>query len=533
MTKNIASTMMWAKLEWYREYLDGAEAMALANDWDAQEAVDQVVRHLIETDLFYLLVCVLGRADAIKPFLFDRCNDVQKEPDGRLDLWSREHYKSTIITFAKTIQDIILNPEITIGIFSHTKPIARAFMRQIKYELETNEDLKRLYPNIFWANPKKECPQAGVQWGEDKGITVRRSTNPKECTVEAHGLVDGQPTSKHFSLLVYDDVVTRESITTPEMIEKTTDALALSYNLGAHGGQRRFIGTRYHYFDTYQTILKRGTVIPRIHPATHNGKHEGVPVMLTRAQLDEKRRDMGSYVYSCQMMQDPKADGSMGFKEEWLRYFDTEPELHTLNIYMVVDPANEKRKKNDYTTIWVFGLGPDRNYYLLDGVRDRLNLTERTDALFKLHYEYVPTLVGYERYGMQADIQHIETVQDDRSYRFPIQELKGSTPKPDRIRRLIPVFEQARMWLPRQLWYTTVEGKRIDLVKAFIEEEYTSFPVCAHDDMLDDMANIVHPDMTATFPRVKPRKKKESWEDRLNKKMRQLQSQGTGSAMTE
>jgi len=130
---------------------------------------------------------------------------VQASPNDRLDLWFREGYKSTIITFALTIQDILNDPEITIGLASHTRPIAKAFMRQIKREFEGNETLKSWFPDILYANPQKESPK----WSEDEGIVVIRKSNPKEATIEAWGVVDGQPTSKHYKLLVYDDIVTR------------------------------------------------------------------------------------------------------------------------------------------------------------------------------------------------------------------------------------------------------------------------------------------------------------------------------------
>jgi hypothetical protein len=74
---------------------------------------------------------------------------------------------STVITFALTIQDILRDPEVTIGIFSHTRPIAKAFLRQIKQEFERNERLKRWFPDILWADPRKDSPK----WSEDEGIT--------------------------------------------------------------------------------------------------------------------------------------------------------------------------------------------------------------------------------------------------------------------------------------------------------------------------------------------------------------------------
>jgi phage terminase large subunit-like protein len=454
----------------------------------------EALRWLCRNDLFFLLRYGLNRADCDNDWVFARCREVQAAPDDHLDLWAREHYKSTIITFAKTIQDILCEPEITIGIFSHTRPIAKGFLRQIKRELESNDALKAWFPDILWAHPHKEAPK----WSEDDGIIVKRKSNPKEATVEAWGVVDGQPTSKHFDILNYDDIVTKESVTSPEMMAKTTEALVLSYNLGAHGGARRFIGTRYHYNDTYRTIIERGTVTPRIYAATADGKVDGEPVFLTRETLADKRRDMGPYVFGCQMLQDPKADEAQGFKDEWLRHSPADP--RGLNIFMLFDPASAKKKDSDYTSGWVLGFGSDRNVYVLDMVRDRLSLTQRADLVMGWHRRWRPLAVGYERYGMMADIEHILDVQERENYRFPIIELGGQMPKNDRIRRLIPWFEAGRVWLPPRLEKTNYEGRSVDLVKAFIDEEYQPFPVGQHDDMLDALARFLDEDFPAEWP---------------------------------
>jgi hypothetical protein len=141
------------------------------------------LRRLCRTDLFFPLVYGLGRRDADNDWCFARCREVQAEPNGYLDLWARDHYKSSIITFALTIQDVLNDPEVTIGIFSHTRPNAKAFLRQIKQERERNELLKELFPDILWAGPQKDSSK----WSEDDGIIVKRKTNPKESTIEAWG----------------------------------------------------------------------------------------------------------------------------------------------------------------------------------------------------------------------------------------------------------------------------------------------------------------------------------------------------------
>lgn len=454
-----------------------------------------ILRWMAQNDLFFLLTRVLGRMDANRQWIFERCREVQASPNGNLDLWARFHYKSTIITFALTIQDILRDPEVTVGIFSHTRPIAKAFLRQIKREFEQNTLLQSLFPDVLYERPDIQSPQ----WTEDGGIIVRRSSNPKEATLEAHGLVDGAPVSRHFSTLVYDDVVTKDSVTNPEQIKKTTEALELSYALGTETSVRRMVGTRYHANDTYATVLARGTMRSRCYPATKDGTDAGEPVLISGETLAKYRRDMGPYTFAAQMLQNPTADKSSGFKREWLRFFD-QSDGGGMNRYIVVDPANEKKRSSDHTAMWVIGLGGDSNYTILDFVYDKLSLKERADWLLKLHREWKPLRVGYEKYGKDSDIDHMRYVQDQVNYRFEITELGGRLSKNDRIRRLVPLFEQGRIYLPRAIYYTQHDGRQVNLIEEFLIHEYDAFPVARHDDALDALSRICDEDMFIVAP---------------------------------
>lgn len=507
--------------DYYRLFFDSVSKLPLADQRTA-------LRHQARTDLYYLLRYLLNRPDVEHIWLWQRCQEVQKNPDGYLDLWARGHYKSTIITFAKTIQDILGSHgddplpcyegiELTFGIFSHSRGIAKAFLRQIRDELEKNEELLELFPDILYEKPERDAPR----WSEDSGIVVKRKSNPKEATVEAWGLVDGQPTSKHFNVLIHDDAVTLESVTTPEMVKKTTDAWALSLNLGDRRPRKRMPGTRYAFGDTYREVMAREAMIPRIHTATDDGTPKGNPVFLTPEELAEKQREMGPYVASAQLYQNPVTDSKQNFQRAWLDHrYQSNIGTDSMTRVLLCDPANAKTKKSDWTAMAVIGLGQDRNYYLLDFLRDRLNLIERTNELFRLHRKWKPHFVGYEEYGKDSDIQHIETVMAGGNgrapYHFEILPLGGSLSKVDRINRLIPIAAEGRLWLPEVLYRTLHDGKLEEQIIVLIEQEFLAWPVPVHDDGMDVISRVFDvPDLSFPDPEPEPDK-----DDRYNRKSR-------------
>jgi hypothetical protein len=76
------------------------------------------------------------------------------------------------------------DPEITIAIFSVVKPIAQAFLNQIKEEFEQNEVLKKAFNDVLYANPRQlgtarpcalSCPHLFRAFGKPPYEPQRRS----------------------------------------------------------------------------------------------------------------------------------------------------------------------------------------------------------------------------------------------------------------------------------------------------------------------------------------------------------------------
>lgn len=332
----------------------------------------------------------------------------------------------------------------------------------------------------------------------------------------AGGILAGMTGNRASIVIIDDPVAGREDAESDTIRRKTREAYEddLKTRL-IPGGVTIIIQTRWHENDLSGGILPEGwngesgfvegrdgqkwyvLCVPAVCDREDDplGRKIGEPLWPEWFKDDHFAKFRGNArTWSALFQQKPRPSEGAEFRVEWVqRYVKAPPKL---NRMILVDPSSGRKKESgDYTCMWVVGLAADQNAYILDCVRGRLNLTERVDVLMDLHRRHKPLEVRYEHYGMQADIDAIRSEQERQQYRFKITEVGGQVKKEDRIRRLIPWFQNGRIWLPQVLMYGTQ-----DLIKEFLEREYAAFPVAIHDDMFDSLARLVEPDLKLQFP---------------------------------
>lgn len=429
------------------------------------------------------------------------------------------HGKSDIVSRAFTAFFLGVcsdrQPDIIMSGYGST--LVETFSKQTRSIIRSAE-YQSLFPGVT-VDPTRD---AADEWG------ISGSAGTVFCV----GL-GGAITGRGFHLGILDDYCkNREEAYSETYREKTWQSFAVDFMSRRNAPAQIVIvmATPWHPDDVTGRIRKameEDPLFPRFRfltfPARKNGPDGWdtlFPEMYQPEWYDSHRATLGPTMAAALLDCHPVGDGTRMFKSHWFHSIGSLPERARLNVFIAVDSANAKKKTSDYTTMWVVGMGPDRNYYILDGIHERLDLAERTRVLFDLVEQWQPSYVFWEQIGAMSDVQHVEHEQHHRGWHFPIKAISQSVAKRDRIGWLVPTFEAGRIWFPHRMLHVCVDGRVYDLVRDFVEQEFSLYPASAHDDMLDALANIHHPVVTATmaFP-VTPKQEDET----------QMRSRTTGS----
>lgn len=371
-------------------------------------------RTLILGDLWFVVYFVLGVGYANHPFVVKYCQMVESgPPDYTLDLVARGHFKTSVITKAEVIQKVLKNPESRIGIFSHTRPAAKSFLRGIKIVFEGNEELKGCFPDVLYRDPAVESPK----WSEDDGLIVRRKGKAyNESTIEAWGLIEGMPTGKHFTHRVYDDIETPDIVASADQIEKQKMQFNMSQNLvDGEEHTHRVTGTPYHHAGVLAWIRDQKGVdggskyFLRKLAATDDGTANGKPVLISQEQLDKLKTD--EYQFNCQQLCDPTPISYAGrLRSEYLKEIHPERVPDGIFKFMAIDPAGgDGSKRSDAWGLAVVGVEPCideiglSKVYILDLMIVEMTNAEAMDNITRMYLKAGLVMqLGVEKVGLST-----------------------------------------------------------------------------------------------------------------------------------
>lgn len=379
-----------------------------------------LLRNLMQKDLWFFVYFAMKNPLANHPFIVEACKEIQNEMGDSLEVWARDHLKTTIISVGRTCQKVLNDPEKRIGIFSAVRPLAVKIQNLIKNLFES-EFLIQSFFDILYTNAQKEAPK----WTEspEGGLIVKRKGFYLEPTISSWGLVEGQPVGSHFTDLIFDDIVTVDTMN-PEIMMKVSDNFDMAENLGTRDRQITVVGTYYRHDDPLVYITNKHDPMTnepmfklRKKPATIDGTFAGPSAFLPEKTLAKKRAGKIWFFY-CQQLLNPTPRGMEKLNRDHLQKV-TKQQLPTrLYKFMLIDGAGDvgrrQDRKADAWAMMVVGVEPYRDdngasrIYILDMLIEEMDLVQAQQAAVDMYCRNGRILkLGIEKVGMSTTEIHI------------------------------------------------------------------------------------------------------------------------------
>jgi hypothetical protein len=382
-----------------------------------------IFRSLVKNDRFFTAYFVAGwedgKSSGNKPFMVNQCRLLDDGPQsGTVDVWSREHGKSSAITIAGTVQRVCNDPECTTAIFSFRKSAADKFLDSIRKIFEL-DFMIWCFPEIFYEKPETQSPS----WSLQGGIRVKRqNTVRRENTVEAFGLVEGAPIGGHFDHRIYDDIETDVMARNPDQLDQCYESLLMSRALGREGGTELIIGTYYSHCGVLVKLGEKKDIHGnlmyqlRIFPATDDGTITGKPVFFSQAYLDDKKTDSG---FNTQYLCNPTPTHEVKLQfDRFIKIPRKSLPPNRVKI-MIVDPAGDKDVQqgvgNDKWSMGCIGINPYTDdlglsdIYIEDLICNKFSTSGAQDAAVTMYCRNGRILMlGVERVATDSAWLHIK-----------------------------------------------------------------------------------------------------------------------------
>lgn len=411
----------------------------------------------------------------------------------------RGHAKSTAITHAFVLASVLFKDRAFVLLVSDTYEQACMFLKDIKQELQENEDLIAL----FDVDPEFEKDS-------ENDIIVRFKGSKRKFRIIAKGSEQKVRGTKwdgrRPDLIVCDDLENDEIVLNDERRRKFKQwFLNALLPARSDSGIIRIVGTILHMdsllenimpplFDkqtvdeplkSYSTRRAALATWKSIRYRAHDSDFSHIlwEQKWTKERLLAERKkyiDMGNPEgYAQEYLNYPLDESRSYFRKSDFREMREEDYVKPKTLYVALDPAISEEERHDFSAFIVGGVDPDGVLHILEVVRDRLDSHGIVEWVFALQRKYEPDLFVIEKGAIEKSLGPYIYSEMLKPGRQPVN-IVTKMPTKDKESRARSI--QARM---------RAGGCRFDKKGDWYPEfelECLQFPRAKYDDQVDAFA---------------------------------------------
>ena len=466
------------------------------------------LRAKCDSSLYFFAKVLLGYKDMSDDFHLPLCRDEIEGPWTKKGfLLPRGHFKSTIITKARTLWLLAKDPERRFLFVGESDKVAKKNLNDIKWHIENNRILKWLYPELV-------PPDFNATKWSDTEILLPRQGTYDEPTIMSVG-VGAKVTGFHFTDIDYDDIFGELAAGSKAEAERVIEWVQYAPGLlvDPETSCEVWVGTRWKHGngDVYGWVMEN---MPYVEWYRRAAIEEGKPIFPQRFSLPRLREieaREGTYKFACQYMNDPTPPEGADFSPSLIKYYSVAedkrtivPEDGTPNVQLshltrasMYDPSTGGKSATAENSIGVGGISNDRRIFILDSWAKNCGYEEAIERWHVAKDQFITYKDFYELVGAQKSIEDlVRTRRLERECALcgagkgtkpphhrmkpePEKPAGGNMQKEDRIRLYAQqAFEQGRVYIRRNM-----EQLRNQIV---------TFPHGTLVDRFDVVAYLIH-----------------------------------------
>jgi phage terminase large subunit-like protein len=375
-----------------------------------------------------------------------------------------------------------------INVDSFDKENAERILFDVAFEMVNNDKLKADFGQLF-------SKERGIN--DIKQNRINNFVTENGIRLEAHSTQESVRGRIHLNqrpdCLILDDIETNKTKDSEAYTKQVKDHITEAMAGMSPDGFILYLGNYITEYGNIAWLMDRAKTDKNIRIRNIPVMIDGKPTwedkyVLTdeeakvtgKVSIEDKQRQLGSLVFSYEMMNKPIDEMSAEFKREYAQSVLEEEVLKKeTNCYITIDSAVSEKESADYTGITINRVDINNKWYIKT-YRLKINTKDLIDHLFYLHKVYNPQFIGLEETTFTMAIQpFIEEEMRKRDTFFSITPIKHKgINKETRIRGLIPRWESKSIFLV---------GSNLELL-----DEMRVFPNGQHDDVLDSLSMQLH-----------------------------------------